>query len=294
MTTEWLILLTLAVQTIIVTLVQTDHDLGGSYGLQSITGLHVFGRPLDEPSEIFAPFLVLAVAVYAICRRLGESPYGRVLRAIREDATACRSVGKRVYAYKLTVFALTAAMAGLAGAMLVIENSIASPTMFSFDQSAVIVAMVVIGGAGNVNGSLVGVVLLTLIAPLFDHVFAFGDQAAFVLRLIAYGIVLVAILLVRPQGLFPDVVTRRLARALGRGGAAMQAGASDPADRVSLDIVAKTPVTTARDVVVRAEGLTKRFGGLVAVENLTFSLLRGHVSALVGPNGAGKTTVSIC
>ena len=294
LTTEWLILLTLAVQTIIVSLVQTDHDLGGSFGLQSITGLHVFGHALDEPSQMFPLFLVLAAVVYAVCRRLGESPYGRVLRAIREDAVVCRSVGKRVYAYKLTVFGLTAAMAGLAGAMLVIENSIASPAMFSFDQSAVIVAMVVIGGAGNVNGSLVGVVVLTLLAPLFDRVFALGDQAAFVLRLMAYGVVLVMVLLVRPQGLLPDRVTRRLARALRRGGTAAEVGAADPVVRAPVDAVAKTASPSngnTRDVVVRAEGLTKRFGGLVAVENLTFSLFRGHVSALVGPNGAGKTTV---
>ena len=295
LTTEWLILLTLAVQTIIISLVQTNHAFGGSYGLQNVTGLQALGHSLDEPSQMFPLFLLLAAAVYAVCWRLGESPYGRVLRAIREDSTACRSVGKRVYAYKLTVFGLTAAMAGLAGAMLVIENSLASPSLFSFDQSAVIVAMVVIGGAGNIRGSLVGVVLLTLIAPLFDHVFAFGNQAAFVLRLMAYGLVLVGILIVRPQGLFPDTVTRRLARALGRSAEAIEididvANPTEPAIPVRAS-KAFSNGTAVREVVVAAEGLTKRFGGLVAVENLTFSLFRGHVSALVGPNGAGKTTV---
>ncbi len=292
LTTEWLILLTLAVQTIIVSLVQTDHDLGGSYGLQNVAGLRIFGLALDEPSQMFPLFLVLAAVVYALCYRLGESPYGRVLRAIREDATACRSVGKRVYAYKLTVFGITAAMAGLAGAMLVIENSIASPALFSFDQSAVIVAMVVIGGAGNLNGSLVGVAALTLLAPLFDHVFSFGEQAAFVLRLIAYGTVLVAVLLVRPQGLYPDAITRRLLRALRRGGAAVTVGATDAVERSAVTVAATAPPRNdPREVVVATQGLSKSFGGIVAAENLTFSLFRGHVSALVGPNGAGKTTV---
>jgi branched-chain amino acid transport system permease protein len=293
LTTEWLILLTLAVQTIVVTLVQTDHALGGSFGLQNVAGLRIFGLPLDEPSQMFPLFLVLAAIVYLTCYRLGESPYGRVLRAIRDDATACRSLGKRVYAYKLTVFSLTAAMAGLAGAMLVIETSIASPTLFSFDQSAVIVAMVVIGGAGNLNGSLVGVAVLTLLAPLFDRLLPFNEQAAFVLRLVAYGAVLVAVLLVRPQGLYPDAITRRLERALRRGGPALEVGAEAALEPAipSVEIVRQPSRDVPRDVVVSAEGLCKKFGGIVAADDLSFRLFRGHVSALVGPNGAGKTTV---
>ena len=67
LTTEWLILLTLAVQTIIISLVQTNHDLGGSYGLQNITGLRVFGHALDEPSQMFPLFLVVAAVVYGVC-----------------------------------------------------------------------------------------------------------------------------------------------------------------------------------------------------------------------------------
>ncbi len=294
LTTEWLILLTLAVQTIIVSLVQTDHDLGGTYGLQNVSGLRVFGWPLDEPSQMFPLFLILTAIVYALCHRMGESPYGRVLRAIREDATACRSVGKNVYAYKLTVFGATAAMAGLAGAMLVIESSIASPPLFSFDQSAVIVAMVVIGGPGNLNGSLVGVVVLTLLAPLFDHLLPFGEQAAFVLRLIAYGVVLVVVLLVRPQGLFPDAITRRLRRAQKTGGAAVAIGAGDTVQHTGVTVTPReirVARNGEREVVLSVHDLSKSFGGIVAAENLTFSLWRGHVSALVGPNGAGKTTV---
>ena len=295
LTTEWLLLLTFAVQTIIVSLVQADHDLGGTFGLQNIEGLHIFGLPLAQPSEMFPFFLIIAAVVYAICYRMGESPYGRVLRAIREDATACRSVGKNVYAYKLTVFGVTAAMAALAGAMLVIENSIASPTLFSFDQSAIIVAMVVIGGPGNLNGSLVGVAILTLLAPIFDHLLPFGEQVAFVLRVIAYGIVLVVVLLVRPQGLFPDAMTRRLRRALKTGGAAVAVGAGEGVQQHATAPVKPLaiPVTRngEREVVVSVAGLSKRFGGIVAADDLTFSLWRGHVSALVGPNGAGKTTV---
>jgi ABC-type branched-subunit amino acid transport system permease subunit len=100
LTTEWLILLTLAVQTIIMSLVTTVSALGGTYGLQNISGLTIFGHELDQPSDMFPLFLVLTVLVYAVCWRIGESPYGRVLRGIREDEIACRSLGKNVFLYK--------------------------------------------------------------------------------------------------------------------------------------------------------------------------------------------------
>ena len=134
---------------------------------------------------------------------------------------------------------------------------------------------------------------MTLLAPLFDRLLPFNEQAAFVLRLVAYGAVLVAVLLVRPQGLYPDAITRRLERALRRGGPALEVGAEAALEPAipSVEIVRQPSRDVPRDVVVSAEGLCKKFGGIVAADDLSFRLFRGHVSALVGPNGAGKTTV---
>src|SRR5271155_959719 len=206
---EWLILLTLAVQSIVSLVVATTRQLGGTYGLQDITGLSGFGHTIVNPSDMVLPFLVAVAIVYSICWRLGESPYGRVLRGIREDEVACRSLGKSVFRYKLAVFAITAAMAGLAGSMFVMETSIAAPKQFLFGQSLAIIAMVVIGGSGSLPGSILGVVLLGLLAPFFEHVLNFDANAAFTWRLVAYGAALVAIVMLRPAGLLPDKTTRR-------------------------------------------------------------------------------------
>lgn len=339
LTTEWLILLTLAAQTIIVTLVATNSHLGGTHGLLNITGLEIFGHALLSPSDLFVPFLVCAVAVFAICYRLGESPYGRVLRAIREDETACRSLGKNIFAYKLSIFCITSAMAGLGGALMVVNLQIASPTQFGFDFSSAIVAIVVIGGSGNVWGTLVGVFAVTLLGPIIEHVFNFSADAAAVWRQIAYGVALVAIVMVRPAGLLPDATMGRVRGVLKRIG-------KDAAVRQALELATKNaqdatglapmPIATANgngvtatngasngvttngslphvhldatvhvpsvahlagapddgaDVVLRVSDLTKRFGGITAVEGLNFTLRRGKITALVGPNGAGKTTV---
>jgi branched-chain amino acid transport system permease protein len=324
LSTEFLILLTLAVQTIIITLVTTSSAFGGTYGLQNVAGFTLFGQDLLLPSDFLPLFIVLTVLVYLVVRRMGESPYGRVLRGIREDEVACRSLGKNVFSYKLTVFAVTAAMAGLAGAMLVTQNQLASPSLFSFDQSTAIVAMVILGGTGNLLGSILGATVLVLLTPFFQNVLNFTPEKASLWRLVAYGVVLVVVMLVRPQGILPEGTTpitlvKRLLRRGPAAGEPTQSAAPDVrvpeqvnrgalVDPASIDLdedahaltelahhgaLPDTVVSAGRtgEIVLKVEGLTKRFGGITAAENLNLELRRGTITALVGPNGAGKTTV---
>lgn len=320
LTTEWLILLTLAVQTIIITLATTSSSFGGTYGLQNVQGFSLFGQKLLQPSDFLPYFVVLTIIVVAIVWRMGESPYGRVLRGIREDEVACRALGKNIFAYKLTVFGVTAAMAGLAGALLVTQNTLASPALFSFDQSTAIVAMVILGGTGNLLGSIVGATVLVLLSPFFERVLNFSADKASLWRLIAYGIVLVVVMRIRPQGLLPEGVSvwrgvQRLvglrpgrrdteappAPALGHG-AFVEPGTLDGAAEVDAHALTELGHRGALpefhgshgqvgDVALSVVGLGKRFGGITAADGLNMQLHRGTITALVGPNGAGKTTV---
>jgi branched-chain amino acid transport system permease protein len=293
--TEWLILLTLAIQTIIVALVTTSEAIGGTRGLQEVTGLTVFGHELAQPSDMLPLFACCAALVYLICWRMGESPYGRVLRAIREDEIACRSLGKDVFRYKLTVFAVTTGMAGLAGALLVIDTSIASPALFDFNESTTIIAIVVLGGMGNLVGSLIGATLLVLLTPLFESVLRLDDQVASLWRLIAFGIVLVVVMFVRPQGLLPERVSLlSWLRRLFIRASVVAAGAGATAAPVVHGAPPIEPSARGErhgDVVLSVSGLSKHFGGIVAADDLSIELRRGMITALVGPNGAGKTTV---
>jgi branched-chain amino acid transport system permease protein len=324
LSTEFLILLTLAAQTIIITLITTSSSLGGTYGLQGLGPFTIFGQELLLPSDLMPYLLVMAVVIYLVVRRLGESPYGRVLRGIREDEVVCRSLGKNVFAYKLTVFSVTAAMAGLAGVMLAVQNQLASPSLYSFDQSTAIIAMVILGGTGNLVGSIIGATVLVMLTPFFQNVLSFAPEKSSLWRLIAYGAVLVVVMLVRPQGLLPEGTTlvtlgRRL---IGRGsptadgsmelatpgpgtaGVITSITSMGPDDDPDADAHALTELrhhgplpSTGGDswdkgeVVLSVVGLTKHFGGITAAENLHMDLRRGMVTALVGPNGAGKTTV---
>jgi branched-chain amino acid transport system permease protein len=309
LTTEWLILLTLATQTIILLFISATPWLGGTHGLQNIIDLSLFGHALEGPSDDFLPFLVLTVIVFLVCYRLGESPYGRVLRGIREEESAVRALGKSVFTYKLTIFSVTCAMAALAGSMLVIEESIASPTQFLFDTSSAIVAIVVIGGAGNLYGTILGVTALAALDPIFEYGLNMRPEVAAVYRQVAYGAALVAIVMLRPAGLWPDGTRGRLRRVKLRTGADIPTDSPIAADavidaahaneHVHLSVNAQAPDTAhvppelddGKELVLSVTNLTKHFGGIRAVEGLNIELHRGKITALVGPNGAGKTTV---
>lgn len=349
LSTEWLILLTLAVQVIIVGLIQTSSAFGGAYGLQDITKLHIFGHALNSPTQQLPLYVVIALLVLGICWRTGESPYGRVLRAIREDELAARALGKNVFAYKLTIFAVTSAMAGVAGALLVLQQTVASPATFSFDQSTAIIAMVIFGGMGNLVGSIVGATVIVLATPFFERVISLSASYASLWRLVAYGLLLVIVMRLRPQGVIPEGFglgrgfrgLRRPARAPAVGlatdrpapvespamvGASHRAaGAAGPSPVPSTGggdgpsgggpgmdgslaedgrppivhgdfapepaLLVQERLKHRGELVLSVEGLSKRFGGIMAAEDLSMELHRGTITALVGPNGAGKTTV---
>jgi branched-chain amino acid transport system permease protein len=323
LTTEWLILLTLAWQTIVIGLLTTSTQFGGAYGLQDITGLTIFGHKLLSPSDQLPLFLVLAALATAVCWRIGQSPYGRVLRAIREDELATRAVGKNVYAYKLLIFSLTSGLAGVAGVLLVLQSTVASPITFSFDTSTAIIAMVIFGGMGNFLGSILGATIIVLATPFFQDVIKLSAQYSSEWRLVAYGLLHVLVMRLRPQGLIPEGFSlRRLVRrgeapvsipigldttltvAAGDGegdGAAVgphltivPGGGDGPTGHEKPPEVADLAAERARhrgELVLSVSELSKKFGGIVATDELDMELHRGTITALVGPNGAGKTTV---
>lgn len=317
---EYLILLTLAVSSVILGVFATFDELGGTFGLIGLPRASMLGWALDQPSDWLLPLLLFAGFTYFLCRRLGESAFGRVLRGIRDDDVATRSLGKNVFVYKVMVFGVASALAGLAGALLSAFNQLATPGQFGFDVSLAIFAMVIFGGMGNLFGSVLGAATVTLTAPFLERVVDLEPETAGLWRLAFYGLLLVVLMRLRPQGLLPEGVNlRRLLRIDRRAGvtgassvAAVEVRAeADPAApppavvRVGqegrpasaldgLDEVAESvheEAWRAAPVMLQVRGLSKRFGGIVAAEGIDMDLHRGTITALVGPNGAGKTTV---
>ncbi len=158
-----------------------------------------------------ASFLGFAVACAAVCfwfsRRLVNSPAGLVLRAIREDEVAVEALGKPLVRFKIFAFLFAAATAAIAGALYAYYFSALDPFAFTVQESVFVLSLVVVGGAGNLWGSLVGAIVLVTI-PTALKFLNIPDEVAARTREIMYGLLLILMLRFRPKGFIGELQLR--------------------------------------------------------------------------------------
>ena len=288
---EYLILLTIAVSSIVLAVVGAVSELGGTYGMVADKPANLgawLGGRLQFPHQ-WTPFLLVAtVLVFGICWRFGESPWGRILRGIRDDEIAVRALGRDVFAFKSIMFTLTAAMAGLAGVLLFYYNQLASPSVYGFNVSLQIFAMTVFGGLGNLFGSILGAAVLQLLQPVLEMTIRIDPDQAFLIQLVVFGVGLAVMMRVRPQGLIPEGASLLGKRKREEG---VKVAPESPRTSTPSAAAAASRLMHEPPLVLEVCGLNKSFGGIVACRDLNLYLKQGRIAALVGPNGAGKTTV---
>src|SRR3954452_12533037 len=183
---EYLILLTLAVSSVIIGLLIAIPDFGGTYGLINLPAVSLFGWHLRSPYDWILPSFLSMVLIYAICHRIGESPTGRVLKGIREDPVATEALGKNVFAYKVSIFGMTSAMAAFAGAMIAAWLRLSTPGVFGFAFSLTVFAMVIFGGMANLTGTVLGAAIVVLLEPVLRRVVRMEAAKASLVQLIVY------------------------------------------------------------------------------------------------------------
>jgi branched-chain amino acid transport system permease protein len=206
---DYLAIVTLGFGEIIRIVARNSTWTGGPQGIAGIPGPQgppsadnsVFGL-LDSKPWYWLAISVVLVMVFLV-RQLEHSRVGRSWLAIREDEDAAAVMGVHPFKFKLWAFAIGAALGGLSGFLFASRTAFIDPTQFNVVLSILFVAMVVIGGSGNMAGAAVGAVLLTYLPERFRFIAEY--------RTLLFGVALVSIMLLRPQGLFPS---RRRAREL--------------------------------------------------------------------------------
>jgi branched-chain amino acid transport system permease protein len=196
----YLLIVTIAVQTVFtVSLLNLSDVTGGPGGIANIVPLSILGFPLRGAGFLFAATLA-SVAVIWTCWRLSRSPFGRLLQAIRDDETGCLMLGKNVSWSKISVFAFSGGIAAIAGSLYAHYTSYVDPRGFDIVVSISVLLMVMLGGSGTIYGPVVGAIILTFLPELLRFVPA-PPGAARASHQIIYGLLLVALVFFRPQGL---------------------------------------------------------------------------------------------
>ncbi len=271
----------------------------GAAGLNGVQAPSWFGDSfgIDALPYYYTGLGLLALLIF-VSIRLRDSRIGRAWMAIREDEIAAGAMGIDRVRTKLLAFAIGAGFAGVTGVFYVAKLQTATPEMFGFPVSVMILVMVVLGGMGSVWGVVLGAVILQLLQSWFlpdatQWLHALGAaigndwlqnvELARSIELI-FGIILVSMMLFRREGLIPAVrhaaaltFDQQNVSGVQRGGFANVAvlGQQDALGGVALDV----------------RGVTVRFGGLVALNKVDLTVPAGGVVAVIGPNGSGKSTL---
>jgi branched-chain amino acid transport system permease protein len=197
----YLMIVSIAVQIVFTVIAVNWTDVtNGSAGIPGIPAISLIGQELRGTFYMLFCAAILACGVY-FCWALMRSPYGRVVQAMREDEVACQSLGKNIAGIKISIFAVSGAMAALAGTLYAHYITYVDPKSFDIDLSVLIMLMVMLGGPGTLFGALLGALALTLLPEILKFVDLPPGSAA-ALRQAFYGAVLIILMLFRPQGLF--------------------------------------------------------------------------------------------
>lgn len=198
---DYLAIVTLGFGEIVRIVLENWNDFSkGPSGISGIPGPWFFGLKLNSYQHIMYIYyvaLLIAIIVVIFTSRLQNSRIGRALMAMREDEIASEAMGIDITKTKLTAFAVSAAVAGIAGVLFAAKTTFINPQSFTFMESAIVLSIVVLGGMGSITGVIIAALLLILLP---EYLREMGNY-----RMIIFGASMVLMMLFKPQGLISNV-----------------------------------------------------------------------------------------
>ncbi len=257
----------------------TMQTLGGHTGLTGVPPIEVFGWALDEGHEIYYLIWVFLLVAVLTTQNLLDSREGRAIRALKGGMVMAEAMGVNTSRSRMIIFLIAALHACASGWLYAHMQRFVNPTPFGLHIGIEYLFMAVVGGAGHVWGALVGAGLITVMKQWLQDILPalLGESGNF--EVIFFGLMMVLVLQRARDGLWPilaRVVPVKLAR--------KTIDASAPA-------LPRRTLPAAGERILEARGVTRKFGGLVANNDMSLDVHAGEILALIGPNGAGKSTM---
>ncbi|PTD96220.1 branched-chain amino acid ABC transporter ATP-binding protein/permease [Pseudothauera lacus] len=257
--------------------------LGGHTGLTGIPPISVFGYKLSQGHEIY--YLIwafLLIGVYTVSNLL-DSREGRAIRALKGGMVMAEAMGVNTARSRMVIFVIAALLACASGWLYAHMQRFVNPTPFGLHIGIEYLFMAVVGGAGHVWGALVGAGVITVLKQWLQDILPklFGHSGNF--EVIFFGALMVLILHKARGGLWPILVSL-----VGR---VVPVQATQRRIDAAAEPLPRRELPQPGEVLLEARDVTRRFGGLVANNNMSLSVRAGEILALIGPNGAGKSTM---
>ncbi|RZN16550.1 branched-chain amino acid ABC transporter ATP-binding protein/permease [Bradyrhizobium sp. Leo121] len=252
--------------------------LGRNDGISGIPPLAIGSYKMLSPGTIYYAIWIAVLLSAVLTLNLLDSRTGRAIRALRRGHIAAEAFGVQTPRAKLLVFIYAAVLAGLSGWLYAHFQRAANPTPFGPQAGIEYLFIAVVGGAGYVWGAVLGAGIVVILKEVLQSYlpYIFGGQSQ--LETIVFGILLVMLLQLAPSGVWPWLMARLPFKAVRR-----------TVDN-SLTLPARERAPTTSAVLLQLDKARKQFGGVTAVNDVSFDVRAREIVALIGPNGAGKST----
>jgi len=269
--------------------------LGKYDGISGIPPITLFGIQLDNARAMYYLIWFFVLCAVLISLNLLNSRPGRAIRSLKGGAAMAEAMGVNTAHYKITVFVLAALLASLSGWLYAHFQRTVNPTPFGITMGIQYLMMAVIGGAGYVWGALLGALIMTLLQDKLQVWLPGLLGANGNIEIVVYGLILILILQYAQEGLWP--VLHSLYGKLWpvhQSAVPPSLDLSDKAGNALADTIASLATRSKLapgELILEVAAARKQFGGLVAVNDVSFQIKAADIVGLIGPNGAGKSTM---
>lgn len=261
----------------------TIETLGGHSGIANIPSISIAGYALDTGNKMFyLIWLILFVAIL-LTKNLLNSREGRAIRALKGGQVMAESMGVNTFRTKLVVFIISSIFASISGWLYAHTQTFINPTPFGLQMGIDYLFMALLGGVGHIWGAILGAGVFTMMRQWLQDFLPiiFGGEGHY--ETIVFGLMIVLLMQKAPSGLWP-FICKFMPKSL------------KPVDhhieiKASTQTLASAQLPASGTLILEAKDITKKFGGLVANNNMNLQVHAGEVLALIGPNGAGKSTM---